>query len=96
MAGITDDKFDILANGNFSKILFYKINNYRKLIGEETFKVKNAVIGDYNYALEKMQSKNWSNFVEGLIEISECDITALDCCSTEHNFNEIKIAATII
>ena len=75
--------------------MFYSFTNYENLISEETYKVKHTIIAGDNYALEKMQSKNWPYFIERLIEISEGNITALDFSATQNNFNEIKILNNI-
>ena len=90
LANITNDKFDMLTRVN-SKFLFYNFSNYQNLISEETYKVKHTIIVNDNFALEKMQSKNWPYFIERLIRISEGDITVLDFSYTQNNFNEIKI-----
>ena len=57
-ADITNNKSDMLTHVN-SKFLYYNFSNYQNVISEETFKVKHTIIADDNYALEKMQSKNW-------------------------------------
>ena len=57
-ADITNNKSDMLTHVN-SKFLYYNFSNYQNVISEETFKVKHKIIADDNYALEKMQSKNW-------------------------------------
>ena len=90
LANTTNDKFDMLMHVNL-QFLFHNFNNYQNLIGEETYKIKHAIIVNDNYTLEKMQSKNWPYFIERLIEISEGDITAIDFSGTQNNFNEIKI-----
>ena len=87
LADITNDKSDMLKHLN-SKCYFQNFNNYRNLIGEETFKVKYRIIPGNNYSLEKMQSKNQLYFVERLIEISESDITAFDFRGTENSFKK--------
>ena len=56
--GVTVDKYDVHKNSTSN--FFYCFNNFRQLFGLSTFTIRHMQISDDNYALETLQSKNWS------------------------------------
>ena len=57
---ITDDRDDLHTH-NASKFLFYNFNNLMRDLNEDIY------ISDDKYALEVLQSKNWSYFIEKVL-----------------------------
>ena len=73
LAGITNDRYDMNTN-SISKFLFYHFNTLRQSQGKTFLQVRHSIIADDDYALEKLQNKDWQYFVVTLIELSSNDI----------------------
>ena len=58
LANTTDDRNDMSSNST-SKFLFYHFNMLRQAQGKSFYKIRHSIISDDDYALEKLQSKNW-------------------------------------
>ena len=65
-----NDKYDMLTN-KISTFLFYNSNGYLNRRGEPMQKVKHTIISEDGYGLLELQKKDWSYFIEKLLEISE-------------------------
>ena len=86
IAGVTDDRFNIDTHGT-SKFLFYHFNNLRRDLDEEAYKVRHTIVSDNQHALESLQIKDWSYFINRLLEVSSGDTYSLNLNDVE----EIKI-----
>ena len=86
IAGVTDDKFDIDKHIT-SKFLFYHFNNLRRDLGKEAYKVRHTIVLDDQHALESLQSKDRSYFINCLLEVSSGGISLINL---RHN-DESKI-----
>ena len=62
--GVTIDKYDVHTNTTSIFFFFYCFNNFRQLFGLSAFTIRHMQISDDNYALETLQSKNCSYFVQ--------------------------------
>ena len=89
IVGVTDDKFDIDTHST-SKFLFYHFHNLRRDLGEEAYKVRHTIVSDNQAALESLQSKDWSYFINLLLEDSNGDISSLNLSSVSQNQNDIE------
>lgn len=49
--GITNDLYDMHSH-SMASYLFY---NYQATVSEEVYKIRQAIISDYQFALEKLQ-----------------------------------------
>ena len=63
-------KYDFLANKN-SKFLFNLFNKYQENRGRKKLPVKHTKVSVDDYALEKLQDRNWPYFVNRIIEFSQ-------------------------
>ena len=63
-------KYDFLANMN-SKFLFNLFNKYQENRGRKKLPVKHTKVSADDYALKKLQDRNWSYFVNRIIEFSQ-------------------------
>ena len=52
--GITNDLYDMHSH-SMASYLFYNYNNYQATVNEEVYKIRQAIISDYQFALEKLQ-----------------------------------------
>ena len=68
LEGITDDTNDMNANSS-SKFLFYHFNMLRQQQRKSFYNIRHSIIADDDYALEKLQDKNWQYFVVTLVGI---------------------------
>ena len=73
LSNIEKDADDLRTN-SISKFLFNNFNTLRVSSGKKPFLLRHSHISGVEFALEKLQSKSWSCFVESLIEISNDDI----------------------
>ena len=89
IAGINDNKFDRDVHST-SKFLFYHFNNLRRNLGEEAYKIRHTIVSDIQHALETLQSKDWTYFINRSLEVSEGDITFLILSGTSQNKNVIE------
>ena len=89
IAGLTDDKFDINTNSTF-KLLFYHFNNLRRDLDEEAYKVRHTIVLDNQHTLESLQSKDWSYFINHLLEVSSDDIFSPSLSGISQNQNDIE------
>ena len=87
--GVTDDKFDIDTLST-SKFLFYHFNNFRRNLGEEAYKERYTIVSDNQHALESLQSKDWSYFMNRLLDVSSGDIYSLNLSGISQNQNDIE------
>ena len=83
---MTDDRFDIDTHST-SKFLFYHFNNLRHDLGEEAYKVTHTIVLDNTHVLESLQSKDWSYFINRLLEVFNGDISSLNL----NDIGELKI-----
>ena len=67
---VDDDKFDVLTNKN-SKYLFHLFNKYLEDRNKTKQFIRHSVVSDDNYALKKLQDKNWPYFINRIIEFSQ-------------------------
>ena len=58
-------------------------------LNEDTYKIRHTLISDDKYALEVLQSKNWSYFIKKLLEVSQGNISSLNISEIEEE--DIKI-----
>ena len=61
-------KYDFLANKN-SKFLFNLFNKYQENRGRKKLPVKHTKVSGDDFALKKLQDRNWSYFVNRIIKI---------------------------
>ena len=61
-----------------SKFLFYHVNTLRQSQGKTFLQIRHSIIADDNYALEKLQNKDWQYFVVTLIELSNNVLKRID------------------
>ena len=92
---ITDDGDD-LHTQSASKFLCYHFNNLIDGLNEDTYKIiRHTLISDNKYALEVLQSTNWSYFIEKMLQVSQGNISSLNMSrvssDNENNFEDIKI-----
>ena len=62
-------KYDFLANKN-SKFLFNLFNKYQQDRGRKKHSVRHTKVTADDYALQKLQDKNWPYFINRIIEFS--------------------------
>ena len=79
----SENDADDLRTNSISKFLFYNFNTLRVSGRKKLLQLRHSQISDDEFALEKLQSKSWSYFVESLIEISNDDIKYGDVIKTE-------------
>ena len=91
-------KYDFLTNKN-SKFLFHLFNKFQEDIGKPKFPIRHSVLTDDNYALKKLQDRNWAYFINRIIEFSqgfinlddETDQTEINILTrTRANFEIVK------
>ena len=63
-------KYDFLANKN-SKFLFNLFNKYQENRGRKKLPVKHTKVSADDYALKKLQDRNWPYFIDRIIEFSQ-------------------------
>ena len=63
-------KYDFLANKN-SKFLFNLFNKYQENRGRKKLPVKHTKVSGDDFALKKLQDRNWSYFVNRIIKFSQ-------------------------
>ena len=66
---INEDRNDLHTH-SASKFLCYHFNNLVCYLNEETYKIRHTLISDHKYAMEVLQSKNSSCFIESMLEVS--------------------------
>ena len=88
LSNIENDADDLQTN-SISKFLFYNFNTLRVSGGKKPLQFRHSQISDDEFALEKVQSKSWSYFVESLIEILNDDIKCGDAIKNEVESNVI-------
>ena len=76
---------DDLHTHSEPKFLFYHFNNSMCNLTEETYKIGHTFISDNKYALEVLQSKNLSYFIEKMLEVSQSNISSLNMSSVIEN-----------
>ena len=84
--GTIDDKFGIETHSS-SKFLLYCFNNLRRDFGEEAYKIRHIIISEDLHELEKLQSRDWSYFIDRLLEISDGGISSLNLFNFDQNRN---------
>ena len=91
-------KYDFLTNKN-SKFLFHLFNKFQEDIGKPKFPIRHSVLTDDNYALKKLQDRNWAYFINRIIEFlqgfinldDETDQTEINILTrTRANFEIVK------
>ena len=106
IAGITDNKFDMDMHSTY-KFLFYHFSNLRRNLGKETYKIRHNIVSEcirmyyvcfiilFQHALEFLQSKDWTYFINHLLEASKGDITSINLgriiSQNENDVEELKI-----
>ena len=73
LSNIENDE-DNLRTNSISKFLFYNFNTLRVSGGKKPLLLRHSNISDDEFALERLQSKSWSYFIDTLIEISNDDM----------------------
>ena len=61
--GTTNHRYDMNTKST-SKFLFYHFNMLRQSQGKRFLRIRHSIIADNDYALEKLQNKDWQYFVE--------------------------------
>ena len=92
-ADVTDDRFDINKQST-SKKFFYRFDNARHNLDEEPYKIRHTIVSDNQHALENLQRKDWSYFINHLLEVSNGDISSLilvGISQNQNNMEELKI-----
>ena len=89
LSNIENDADDLRTN-SISKFLFYNFNTVRVSGGKNHLLLRHLQISDDEYALEKIQNKSWSYFVESLIEISNDDVKYGEVIKNEAESNIIE------
>ena len=87
IAGVSDNKFDIDTHSTSKFLLRCDLENLRHDLSEEACKVRYAILSDNLHSLQSLQSKDWSYFINHLLEVSSCDVSLLNLNDAE----EIKI-----
>ena len=75
-------KYDFLANKN-SKFLFNLFNKYRENRGRKKLPVKHSKVSADDYALKKLQYRNWPYFANRIIEFSQGIVDINDIITTD-------------
>ena len=75
-------KYDFLANKN-SKFLFNLFNKNQEINGRKKLAVKHTKISADDYALRKLQDRNWPYFVNRIIEFSQGIFDINDIITTD-------------
>ena len=75
-------KYDFLANKN-SKFLFNLFNKYRENRGRKKLPVKHSKVSADDYALKKLQYRNWPYFANRIIEFSQGIVDNNDIITTD-------------
>ena len=75
-------KYDFLANKN-SKFLFNLFNKYQENRGRKKLPVKHTKVSADDYALKKLQDRNWPYFVNRIIEFSQGVYDSNDIITTD-------------
>ena len=70
-------KHDFLTNRN-SKFLFHLFNKHQEDRGRPKFPIRHSTLTDDNYALSALQDRNWSYFINRIIEFSQGFINLSD------------------
>ena len=75
-------KYDFLANKN-SKFLFNLFNKYQQDRGRKKQSVRHTKVSADDYALQKLQDKNWPYFINRIIEFSQGVFDINDIITTD-------------
>ena len=59
-------------------------------LNEATYKIRHTLILDDKYVLEVLQSKNWSYFIEKVLEVFQGDILSLKLIRAEEDIKIIN------
>ena len=63
--------------------------------GRRSIQIRHTIVSDDEHALETLQSKDWSYFINGLLEVSKDDFTSLNLggfiSQNENDVEELKI-----
>ena len=73
LSNIENDEDDLRTN-SISKFFFHNFNTLRVRGGKKPLLLRHSKMSDDEFALERLQSKSWSYFIESLIEISNDDV----------------------
>ena len=86
LLNIANDVDDLRTN-SIGKFLFYNFNTLRVSGRRKPLLLRHSQIANDEYALEKLQNKSWSYFVETLIEVSNDDVKYSDVIENEGELN---------
>ena len=75
-------KYDFLTNKN-SKFLFNLFNKYQQDRGRKKQSVRHTKVSADDYALQKLQDKNWPYFINRIIEFSQGVFDINDIITTD-------------
>ena len=75
-------KYDFLANKN-SKFLFNLFNKHQERLGRKTLAVKHTKVSADDYALQKLQERNWPYFIDRIIQFSQGFLDLNDVITTD-------------
>ena len=89
LSNIENDE-DNLRTNSISKLLFYNFNTLRVSGGKKPLLLRHSKISDDEFALERLQSKSWSYFIESLIEIFKDDMKYGEAIENEVESDIIK------
>ena len=78
----------MLTNKN-SKFLCYNFNDYLSTTGKPPQLVSHTVISDDDYALTKLQNRNWPYFNERILEFSQNGLELRNYSITDKSENKI-------
>ena len=73
LTNIKNNTFDFNWHST-SKFLFSNFNTFRSLLGKEIFTLRHSIIANEEYALERLQNRNWSYFIKKLSYFSNNDL----------------------
>ena len=59
-------------------------------LNEDTYKIRHTLISNNKYVLEVLQNKNWSYFIEKILEVSQGDISLLNISGVDQNIKIIN------
>ena len=85
---INDNKYDMLINKN-SKFLFYNFNDYLGTINKPLQFLRHTVISHDDYALTELLNRNWPDFIERILEVSQNGLELMNDSINDKSENKI-------
>ena len=84
---INDKNYEMLTNKN-SKFWFYNFSDYLSAIGKPLQLVRDTVISDDDYTLTELQKRNWPNFIERILKVSQDGLEFTNYSITDKSENK--------